>query len=216
MATARNITFKNLDYFKFRKIIVDLNSDDYDACSKDIKQLYDSASSFSSRNVTFNENRGFENCQTIIRLYKEVLAAGRIDGATMRVKSGWWGEQKNAYQAGKVKTAILKEVLCSKSKEWYLKTGGAEEFCDNYISKIDGPGVCVLKHKVRECFQCVFPGEKCLLKMREVLGSTFDAQNEDPIAALLIVTLSDAWDFYFVPAPEDQGKTGNQRIFEKD
>ena len=40
MANPR-INIKNIDYFKFKKIVIDGNRDDYAECSKDVKDFCD-------------------------------------------------------------------------------------------------------------------------------------------------------------------------------
>ena len=42
----------------------------------------------------------------IISLYRQILASKRIDAIDMRIKSGWWGDHKNAYSAGKIKPQV--------------------------------------------------------------------------------------------------------------
>ena len=40
--SAARINIKNIDYFKYKKLVVDANRDDYNACSKDVQNLCDS------------------------------------------------------------------------------------------------------------------------------------------------------------------------------
>jgi len=40
MSTAK-INIKNIDYFKYRRLVIDGNRDDYAACSRDVKALCD-------------------------------------------------------------------------------------------------------------------------------------------------------------------------------
>ena len=49
MSGAR-INIKNIDYFKYKKLVVDANRDDYNACSKDVQNLCDSVQVRSSQN----------------------------------------------------------------------------------------------------------------------------------------------------------------------
>ena len=39
---AARINIKNIDYFKFKKLVIDANRDDYNSSSKEVKTLCDS------------------------------------------------------------------------------------------------------------------------------------------------------------------------------
>jgi len=48
-ALAVKINVKNMDYFKFKKIVIDGCRDDYDSCSRDIRSLCDAVQTLSFR-----------------------------------------------------------------------------------------------------------------------------------------------------------------------
>ncbi len=47
--SAARINIKNIDYFKYRKLVVDGNRDDYNACSKEVKALCDNVQVYTSQ-----------------------------------------------------------------------------------------------------------------------------------------------------------------------
>jgi len=50
MATVTaKINSKNMDYFKFKKIVIDGSRDDYDSCSREIRSLCDAVQTLSFR-----------------------------------------------------------------------------------------------------------------------------------------------------------------------
>ena len=53
MSTAK-INIKNIDYFKYRRLVIDGNRDDYAACSRDVKALCDAVQ---TRRVTPSVSR---------------------------------------------------------------------------------------------------------------------------------------------------------------
>ena len=46
---AAKINVKNMDYFKFKKIVVDGNRDDYSSCSREIRTLCDAVQTLAFR-----------------------------------------------------------------------------------------------------------------------------------------------------------------------
>jgi len=50
-AMAAKINAKNMDYFKFKKIVIDGSRDDYESCSRDIRSLCDAVQTLSFRFV---------------------------------------------------------------------------------------------------------------------------------------------------------------------
>ena len=66
MSTAK-INIKNIDYFKYRRLVIDANRDDYAACSREVKSLCDAATTTrravekSSRSVTPRRLRGVQS-----------------------------------------------------------------------------------------------------------------------------------------------------------
>jgi len=70
---------------------------------------------------------------------------------------------------------------------------------------IEGPGLYVLKHKDRQCFQCVERADKIFATCAEKLKAAFDGTLSEPIASLLIISMAADWEFYFIPvAPSGQ------------
>ena len=63
----------------------------------------------------------------------------------MRIKSGWWGDHRNAYSAGKLKASILKATFISKATEWVNKHSVDNLTEEEVPTKIDGPGLFVFK-----------------------------------------------------------------------
>jgi len=55
MSTAK-INIKNIDYFKFKKMVMDGNRDDYGSCSKEVKTLCDAVQTLSFRDEEFDEH----------------------------------------------------------------------------------------------------------------------------------------------------------------
>ena len=122
MATAR-INLKNIDYFKFKKLVVDGNRDDYSSCSKEVQSLCDCVQTLKFRDEEFDDESDRMRFAEICIYYKQILNSKRIESLDMRIKSGWWGDHKNAYSAGKIKPAALKELLISKAKAWVSRHG---------------------------------------------------------------------------------------------
>ena len=52
---AIRITLKTIDYYKFRKMVVDGNRDDYAVCSKDVRTLCDSVQTILFRDEEFDD-----------------------------------------------------------------------------------------------------------------------------------------------------------------
>jgi hypothetical protein len=46
---AAKINFKNMDYFKFKRIVIDGNRDDYPSCSRELRMLCDSVQTLAFR-----------------------------------------------------------------------------------------------------------------------------------------------------------------------
>ena len=63
----------------------------------------------------------------------------------MRIKSGWWGDHRNAYSAGKLKASILRSTFITKAQEWVNKHSSDYMTVREIPSKIDGPGLYVIK-----------------------------------------------------------------------
>jgi len=48
-AVTAKINVKNMDYFKFKKIVIDGSRDDYESCSREIRCLCDAVQTLSFR-----------------------------------------------------------------------------------------------------------------------------------------------------------------------
>ncbi len=205
MAVAR-INLKNIDYFKFKKLVIDGVRDDYSACSREVRALCDSVQTLNFRDEEFDDQVDKSRFSEITGYYKQILASKRVDPLDVRIKSGWWGDHKNAYSAGKLKPAILKEKLVGKAKGWALRHGKPEADIEQLAYKIDGPGLFVFKHKDHQCFQFVGRADKIFAKCAEKLRTSFDGSLQEPLAALLVISRDTDWEFYFTHV-EDQGES---------
>ena len=74
--------------------------------------------------------------------------------------------------------------------------------------KIDGPGLYVFKHKEHQCFQFVGRADRIFARVGEKLKASFEGGLTEPLAALLIISMSTDWDFYFMPVDLD-GRYGH-------
>jgi len=106
--------------------------------------------------------------------------------------------------AGKIKSTMLQEVLSTKSRNWAARhpddttsLSSAGDDC-----RLDGPrGLYVFKHRDRPCWQLVGRATDCSLFTRcsDLLKAAFDGTANDPLSALLVISLASDWDFYCVP-----------------
>ena len=103
----------------------------------------------------------------------------------------------------------LKDVLIKKAKDWSHRHGGSPEHIKNLATKIDGPGLFVFKHKDHQCFQFIGRAEKIFSKCGERLKGAFEGSLQEPLAALLVISMSSDWDFYFLPV----GTKGKATLF---
>ncbi|KAK2145859.1 hypothetical protein LSH36_651g01021 [Paralvinella palmiformis] len=200
MAVPR-INIKNIDYFKFKKLVIDGARDDYNSCSKEVKALCDCVQTLNFRDEEFDDVTDRARFSEICAYYRQIMASKRIEATDMRIKSGWWGDHKNAYSAGKIKASILKDLLLKKSKEWTERHGGLlEKVSDTELqNKIEGRGLYVLKHKDHQCFQYVGRADKIFARFSEKLRAAFESNLEEPLAALVVISMATDWDFYFIP-----------------
>ena len=132
MAAAR-INLKNIDYFKYKKLVVDGNRDDYNTCNKEVQALCDCVQTLKFRDEEFDDESDRMRFAEICVYYKQILNSKRIDSLDMRIKSGWWGDHKNAYSAGKIKPIVLKELLVSKAKTWAGRNGSSAKQVPRYL-----------------------------------------------------------------------------------
>ena len=102
MSTAK-INIKNIDYFKYRKLVIDGCRDDYGACSREVKLLCDAVQTLSFRDDEFDDPTDRGRLADIGTVYRQILSGKRIDPVDMRLKSGWWSDQNRTipgYSAG--------------------------------------------------------------------------------------------------------------------
>ena len=113
MSTAK-INIKNIDYFKYRKLVIDGNRDDYALCSREVKSLCDAVQTLTFRDDEFDDCSDRARFDEVSTCYRQILASKRIDPLDMRLKSGWWGEAGRAgsgYSAG-IKLSALYTNTC--------------------------------------------------------------------------------------------------------
>ena len=163
MATGR-INLKTIDYYRFKKLIIDGNRDDYNSCSKEIKAFCDYVQTFNFRDEQFDEDTDRCRFEEICCFYRQILSSKRINPIDMRLKSGWWGDNKGTYSIGKIKPSALKDLLIIKAKDFAKRQGASEKQLATLGKKIDGPGIFVFKHKERHCFQYVGRADKVTVK----------------------------------------------------
>ncbi len=204
MAVPR-INIKSMDYFKFKKVVIDGNRDDYNNCSKEIQTLCDCVQTLNFRDEEFDDVTDKGRFEEICTYYRQILVSKRIDPTDMRIKSGWWGDHKNAYSAGKLKATALKEVVAQKAAAWAQRHGQSSDKAV-ISSSLDGPGLYVLKHREHQCFQYVGRADKVLARFAEKLKAAFEGSVQEPLAALLVISMETDWDFYFTSVDE-KGKS---------
>ena len=170
-----------------------------------MKCFCDSVQTINFRDEEFDDVTDRDRFAEIIGCYRQILASRRIEPVDMRIKSGWWGEQKNAYSAGKLKPAVLREKLVAKVKDWNHRHGGSMTSTTDIDKCLDGPGLYVLKHKEHHSFQYVGRAAKILVKVAEKFKQAFEGTSEEPLSALLIISTCNDWDFYF-KSVADKGK----------
>ena len=123
MAAPPRITIKSLDYFKYRKLIVDGNREDYNACDKDVRSVCDDVQTIHFRDEEFDDATDRARLADVFSFYRRLVSSRRVDATDVKIKSGWWGDQKNAYSAGKIKSQSLKVNLVEKSQHWLTRQG---------------------------------------------------------------------------------------------
>ena len=201
---AARINLKTIDFYRFKKLIIDGNRDDYNSCSKEVKALCDHVQTFNFRDEQFDEATDRSRFDEISCFYRQILASKRINPIDMRIKSGWWADSKGStYSVGKIKPGVLKELLVTKAKDYAKRQGHPEKQIATLGKKIDGPGIFVFKHKDRHCFQYVGRADKVFARCSELLKHSFEAISHQPLAALLIISLASDWEFYFTPVLEN-------------
>ena len=68
--TACKINIKNMDYFKYKKIVIDGSRDDYSQCSREVRSLCDCVQTLAFRDEEFDEASDRTRFQEIISNYR--------------------------------------------------------------------------------------------------------------------------------------------------
>ena len=211
MATSR-ISLKTIDYFKYRNLIIDragatTSTEDFDRCGRDVQVLCDAVRRLHLRDDTFDEAAADrDRLDEICGCYKLILEGRRVLPVDVRLKSGWWGADRNAYSAGKLRSAAIREVLVEKTRDWMARRGaptvgstGCRDGTQELEEQIEGPGVYVFRHRMRRCFQYVGRTDRVFASVSENLKASFEGAIPEPLSALFVTSLANAWDFYFLP-----------------
>ncbi|ESO02713.1 hypothetical protein HELRODRAFT_162005 [Helobdella robusta] len=203
MSSTSKVTFKTMDYFKFRKYVIDGNRDDTSCCSKEVTSLMSAVQTLNLRDDEFDaSDRGrFDEISTC---YKQILQCRRVDSIDVRLKSGWWGEQKSGLSVGKIKPAMLLEILVAKTRDWLSRhNDGCHDNDDSINKNIEKSGMYVLKHREKSCFQIVQKCDQSVFgQCAEFFKTAFDGSAHSAIGSLLVVSLVNDWDFYFINTPD--------------
>ena len=93
----------------------------------------------------------------------------------------------------------MKDVLLNKTKDWNHRHGASPNQMKPLTTKIDGPGLFVFKHKDHQCFQFIGRADRIFSKCGEKLKAAFEGSLQEPLAALLVISMASDWDFYFLP-----------------
>jgi len=106
--------------------------------------------------------------------------------------------------AGRLRSSSLRQTLVDKTAGWLRRHDpaswrGVPATETDVDRQLDGPGVAVFAHRDRPCFRLVARAADVFTWSSEALRGAFEGSNPDPLSALLVTSLSQAWDFYFVP-----------------
>ena len=69
-AGVAKISIKSIDYFKFKKIVVDGNRDDFAQCSREVRALCDAVQTLAFRDEEFDDVTDRARFEEIISYYK--------------------------------------------------------------------------------------------------------------------------------------------------
>ena len=116
MSTAK-INIKNIDYFKYRRLVIDGNRDDYALCSRQVQSLCDAVQTLTFRDDEFDDASDQARFDDVSTCYRQILASKRIDPVDMRLKSGWWGEAGRAGSAYSAGTELNTRFLSHRSND---------------------------------------------------------------------------------------------------
>jgi len=110
----------------------------------------------------------------------------------------------SAAAAGRLRSSGLQQTLVDKTVNW-LSLRGPGCWCDMPATegdvgrRLDGPGVVVFAHRERRCFRLVARATNVFAWCSDALRDAFEGSNPDPLSALLVTSVSQNWDFYFIP-----------------
>ena len=109
-----------------------------------------------------------------------------------------------AAAAGRLRSSSLRQTLVDKTVNWLHRHGPgcwhdlpANE--TDVSRQLDGPGVVVFCHRDRSCFRLVARAANVFTWCSDALRDAFEGSNPDPLSALLVTSVSENWDFYFIP-----------------
>ena len=194
------ISLKTMDYYKFRKLIIDGNRDDYETCSREVRLFCDNVATFYCRDDVFDDDTDKQRFDEICCFYRQMLSGGRVSPIDVRIKSGWWGDQKgSSYSVGKIKSSALKDLLVVKTCEWFKRKGADDKKPTTVAKQIEGAGIFVFKHREKKCFQFVGRAAKTFAACAEMLRLAFEGKSVAPLSSLFVISLANDWEFYFTP-----------------
>lgn len=196
------ISLRTIDYFKFKNLVIDRQTDDADRCSREVQALCDGVARINGRSDSFDPVTDRQRLDEVCGYYKLILEQRRIIPLDVRLKSGWWGGDRNAYSAGKLKASALRATLLQKARDWATNSGLPPPESETE-KRIDGPGVFVFRHRENRCFQLVGRSDRIFATCSENLKASFEGTIAEPLAALLVTSLAQHWNFYFIPVGVD-------------
>ena len=111
LTTKPKIALRSIDYLKFKNLIIDRSPDDLDRCNRDILNFCEAVRRLYLRDQNFEVDSDRERLDDICGYYKLILEQRKILPVDIRIRSGWWGCEKNAFAAGKLKASALKATI---------------------------------------------------------------------------------------------------------
>lgn len=121
-----------------------------------------------------------------------------------RVEGRNGDKDSSATAAGRLRSSSLRQTLVDKTVGWLHRHGPgcwhdlpATE--TDVSRRLDGPGVLVFARRDRPCFQLVTRAANVFTWCSDALRDAFEGANPDPLSALLVTSVSQNWDFYFIP-----------------
>jgi len=122
----------------------------------------------------------------------------------------------SAAATGRLRSSSLRQTLVDKTINW-LRHHGPECWRDlpatetGVSRRLDGPGVVVFAHRERRCCRLVARATNVFSWCSDALRDAFEGSNPDPLSALFVTSVSQNWDFYFIPVLST-GKCHNVEI----